>query len=168
MGGRIGRPPVDPEAAFWAKVDRSGGPDACWPWTGARLWSGHGTFKSTTVGKQTASHRWAWYFTYGTWPGNQIDHACHTRDETCRLAGRCSHRACCNPAHLEVVTQRENVRRGRGRVAEHMVATECPKGHPYDEMNTYHRPKGGRGCRTCRAQASREWQARQRAVVGAP
>ncbi len=27
--------------------------------------------------------------------------------------------------------------------------THCPAGHPYDEENTYHRPTGGRVCRTC-------------------
>lgn len=28
---------------FWARVDRSAGPDNCWPWQGSRVSSGHGT-----------------------------------------------------------------------------------------------------------------------------
>lgn len=27
--------------------------------------------------------------------------------------------------------------------------THCPQGHPYDEVNTYRSPKGGRDCRAC-------------------
>ena len=33
--------------------------------------------------------------------------------------------------------------------------THCPKGHPYDEKNTYVTPDGRRECRTCRTEASR-------------
>ena len=43
---------------FWAKVDRSGGPDACWPWTASRTDGGYGVFhptKSEIVG----AHRYA-------------------------------------------------------------------------------------------------------------
>ena len=32
------------EERFWALVDRSGGPDACWPWIGARTEPGYGLF----------------------------------------------------------------------------------------------------------------------------
>lgn len=35
--------------------------------------------------------------------------------------------------------------------------THCPKGHPYDEENTYMRPRGGRDCKTC-MQAKRQVQ----------
>jgi len=32
--------------------------------------------------------------------------------------------------------------------------TSCRRGHPYTTNNTYIRPNGGRGCRTCRRQAA--------------
>lgn len=36
------------------------------------------------------------------------------------------------------------------------LKTECPKGHPYDDANTYVDPKGARRCRACaRADAAR-------------
>jgi hypothetical protein len=28
--------------------------------------------------------------------------------------------------------------------------THCPRGHEYDEANTYHKPNGSRECRACR------------------
>jgi len=35
--------------------------------------------------------------------------------------------------------------------------THCPANHPYDEANTYDRPDGGRGCRTCLRDAKRRY-----------
>ena len=40
----------------------------------------------------------------------------------------------------------------------------CSKGHRYDEENTYHRPQGGRGCKQCVRDRSREYQRRRRAL----
>lgn len=40
----------------------------------------------------------------------------------------------------------------------HANKTRCPAGHPYDEVNTYKRPDGGRGCRTCRRAAGKRWR----------
>lgn len=34
--------------------------------------------------------------------------------------------------------------------------THCPKGHPYDDENTYVRPDGGRECKKCARQRTRE------------
>lgn len=41
--------------------------------------------------------------------------------------------------------------------------THCPQGHPYDEVNTHHRPNQGRKCRTCHREAKRAYDARKRA-----
>src|SRR5689334_7900007 len=30
---------------FWSRVDRSGGPTACWPWMGPRTKDGYGRFR---------------------------------------------------------------------------------------------------------------------------
>lgn len=40
--------------------------------------------------------------------------------------------------------------------------THCPKGHPYDQLNTYVKPSGtGRSCRTCHRDKSRRYRANQ-------
>jgi hypothetical protein len=38
----------------------------------------------------------------------------------------------------------------------------CPRQHPYDEVNTYLRPNGGRGCKACRRAQSRAFEQRKR------
>lgn len=50
---------------------------------------------------------------------------------------------CCNPNHLEAVSNAENLR-GAGA----MVHT-CPAGHPYDDTNTHYDLAGHRRCRQC-------------------
>jgi hypothetical protein len=40
--------------------------------------------------------------------------------------------------------------------------THCPKGHPYDEENTYYPVDGGRQCKTCSRAATRERRKRLR------
>lgn len=61
-------------------------------------------------------------------------------------------RRCVNPAHLEVVTHAENVR--RGMVGSNTRAkTTCPEGHPYDRTR---KSDGARLCSTCRRRQDRE------------
>ena len=80
---------------FWSKVDRSGGPDACWTWTGARV-RGYGQF-GLTRGFQVRAHRHSFMLANGDIPdGMCILHACNNP-------------ACVNPAHLSVGTQLENM-----------------------------------------------------------
>jgi HNH endonuclease len=89
-------PPRTLAERFWAKVDRSAGPDGCWPWTGARFWFGHGAIKID--GRPWGAHRIAWELTNGPIPdGLQANH-------------RCDNPPCCNPAHLFLGTQLDNVR----------------------------------------------------------
>lgn len=81
---------------FWAKVDRSGGPSACWPWLGARLRGAHGQL--TQHGKRRVASRVAWELTRGPIPAGKF--VCH----------RCDRGECCNPEHLFIGTQAENMR----------------------------------------------------------
>ena len=90
------------EARFWAKVDRSGGPDACWLWQGARSTNGYGQF---CIGQYPGggnimrhAHRVAYALVHGPiGPGKSILH-------------KCDNQLCVNPAHLRPGTHRENMR----------------------------------------------------------
>jgi hypothetical protein len=63
-------------------------------------------------------------------------------------------RICCNPTHLEPVTNRENSIRGDGPRLTHervFERTHCLSGkHLFDEKNTYWY-KGRRRCKQCAA-----------------
>lgn len=82
---------------FWAKVDQSGGPDACWPWTASLGTTGYGQVsRRGRMGKKC--HRIAWELTNGPIPtGGAILHVCDNRP-------------CCNPAHLRLGTIGDNNR----------------------------------------------------------
>lgn len=132
---------------FFAKVDVST-IDQCWLWTAHLNNKGYGEFSFN--GKVALAHRVAYELFVEPIPeGLVIDHV--------RSRG-CVSTACVNPAHLEPVTQRENMR--RGAVA---TATHCSKGHPFNEANTYVR-KSGRYCRACRLRSNREYQARKKTL----
>jgi hypothetical protein len=156
---------------FEQKVDRSGGPDACHPWTGA-LSSGYGVM--TVEGKKgnVYVHRWAYEHFVGPIPeGIIVGHTCHDLDLSCR-GGECPHRRCANQTHLKPMTHGDNLRAGRGaeRTRERRAAirpTHCPQGHPYAGENLYIHPLGHRCCRACGREASRRYKARQTAKARA-
>lgn len=129
-----------PEERFWAKVQRGAGDD-CWPWAASRYSNGYGQFG------HVLAHRFSYELAVGPIPaGLVIDHTC-------------GQRYCVNPAHLEAVTPRENVRRGyapnvAARLRRDMMylRERCKNGHELTEDNTYVTPREGwRQCRTCRA-----------------
>lgn len=92
----------------------------------------------------TAAHRWLYERWVGPIPdGLELDHLCHD-PYTCLAGTACPHRRCVNPAHLALVTPEENKARSSKRVVTH-----CPRGHEYDEANTYISKKGCRCCRAC-------------------
>lgn len=138
-----------PATRFWAKVDKSGGPDACWLWIGGLAGKGYGRFYDGT--RDVYAHRWAWEQANGPIPTDlQIDHVCHNRDSSCP-GGECSHRRCVNPAHLEAVDCRTNLLRGNTVTAARAAVTHCPRGHEYTPENTYiSSTHGGRDCKICR------------------
>jgi hypothetical protein len=76
--------PQDTTSRFWSKVDRSGGPNACWPWLAGINEKGYGRFRMD--GKLHRANRVAFFLTHGHWPQT----ARHT----------CDNPPCCNPAHI--------------------------------------------------------------------
>lgn len=109
----------------------------CWIWIGAK-WARYGKFYVRP--KRHSAHRWGYEALVGPIPdGLELDHLCRNL-------------LCVNPDHLEPVTHEENVRRGIvGAVnrARQRAVTHCPKGHPYNEQNTYYAARGSRNCRVC-------------------
>lgn len=105
---------------FWSHVDKDGpvpqhrpelGP--CWLWTGASDIKGYGRLRRRNGRGYHKAHRLAYEALVGPIPeGLVLDHVCHN-GSGCAGGDGCPHRACVNPAHLEPVTQRTNVRRGR-------------------------------------------------------
>ncbi len=132
---------------LWAKVDRRG-PDECWPWLGKVTTHGYG--KVFQDGRLQSVHRLAYQELVGEIPdGLLIDHTCH-KPEECAGGTSCPHRSCCNPAHMEPVTNHENIMRGNTPAARHAAKTHCPQGHPYDEVNTRIRVTRTGFARACR------------------
>lgn len=131
--------PADPIARFWARVDRRGADD-CWPWLAGAVPGGYGRFH--VDGRPVATHRFAYELACGPIPdGLQLDHLCRNR-------------ICVNPAHLEPVTCRENVRRGIGISAVNARKTSCDHGHPLSGDNLVI-VCGRRTCRACRVEINK-------------
>ncbi len=145
--------PPEAQDRFWSKVS-VGGPDECWLWTGGTSREGYPYFK--LGGKTRYAHRLAYVTEFGPIPLMTVDHVCHNRDGGC-LGGPCPHRRCVNPAHLEAVPQRLNVRRGRGRAAVNAAKTHCIRGHEFTPENTMRQTRG-RLCRQCNRDYQREWK----------
>lgn len=143
------------------RLDKSGGPDACWPWMGSRNTGGSGkNHGSIQAGRMVKAHRIAWILAGGPVP-----------DGMCVLH-RCDNPPCCNPAHLFLGTVADNNRdrdaKGRSNRAANLALgplknasrTACVHGHAYDEQNTGRRPGGERWCRACARDRARKARAR--------
>lgn len=81
-------------SAFWSRAGR-GALDECWLWSGARTGAGYGVV--TLLGREVSVHRLAWELERGPIPvGMSVLH-------------RCDVRHCCNPAHLFLGSQADNI-----------------------------------------------------------
>lgn len=112
-----------PELRFWAKVDKSAGPDGCWPWLGRKNASGYGDWQSeartaSCDGTRVRAHRYAYTASGGFLAADQV------------LRHLCNNPVCCNPAHLAPGTHADNV-------ADKVAAGRQPRGsgHPSSKLD---------------------------------
>jgi hypothetical protein len=121
-------------ARFWAKVRKT---ETCWYWLGAISQTGYARF-----GAKHYAHRIAWELEHGTVLPTRAESNL-SLDHLCRV------RSCVNPAHMELIEQGENIRRG-----EKCNGEECPHGHPFPEFKR-RRANGQHFCIACRREADR-------------
>lgn len=81
---------------IWGLVDKSAGPDACWPWKGNRDPEGYGHICLAGIGSRSA-HRIVLSMSLNR-PLLPQEFALH----------RCDNPPCCNPAHLWAGSTQEN------------------------------------------------------------
>jgi HNH endonuclease len=103
-----------PEERWWARIDKNGpiperypelGP--CWLWTGHINVYGYGHF-SAAMNHPVRAHRWGFERYVGPIPeGKEPDHLCGVRACVKVIPDEVG------PAHFELVTHLENVRRGK-------------------------------------------------------
>ena len=96
----------DPIERFWSHVDKSSGPDNCWPWVAFRDKRGYGT-TGWRGRRGLKAHRVAYEIHHGPIEkGLLVIHSCDNP-------------SCCNLAHLRLGTHRDNTRDkvARGRQA---------------------------------------------------
>jgi hypothetical protein len=112
-------------------------PEGHWLWTGRVAKNGYGQVRIRGILKY--AHRAVWELLRGPIPEDK--HLDHVKARGCEI------RHCCNPEHLEPVTQQENNRRAAHR------KTHCPRGHDYSVYGVLtSNSKGGvkQRCRLCR------------------
>ena len=112
--------PIDLEyvdvSRFWSHVDVRG-PRECWPWLAYKLPKGYGYFSVTKPKRRNLrSHRVAWAITNGSDPG--VMDVLHS----------CDNPPCCNPAHLSLGNNSENMAQAyeRGRKVSNLRGESSP------------------------------------------
>ena len=119
------------EQKFWDKVDKSAGPDECWPWLGYIGSDGYG--RHSLNQKPARAHRLAWSLVNGEIPDGGL--ICHT----------CDNPVCANPSHLWLGDAKSNMQDkiAKGR---QMWGGKCRRGH---DLSVTAIPANGGAARRC-------------------
>jgi len=126
----------------------------CWNWTAAKLKNrGYGVFNFR--GKTELVHRLLFAWLIEPLPqgkrGLVLDHVV------------CNNRACCNPKHLKLGTQKSNALRGSSPPSINSRKTHCLHGHllPSKPNEFWGKTRVGRRCLICRRiNANRRYHSR--------
>ena len=117
---------------FWVKVEAN--KSGCWDWTACKIKGGYGMIG--WHGKVVLAHRLAYQVLDSPIPsGLELDHLCRNT-------------SCVNPAHLEPVTHKENIRRGAWAIHAR-GATYCRHGHALEGDGTLVDSEGQKRCLRC-------------------
>lgn len=107
----------------------------CWIWIGATTTNGYGNVRVNKIGYRT--HRLMYMWLVDPIPNGKgknipvLDHICNNR-------------LCCNPAHLRLISDKENILKGNGATARKARQTHCKNGHLLPNPI-----RGHRRCKIC-------------------
>jgi hypothetical protein len=137
-------------AAFWSKV-KIGEPDECWPWKGRKRKS-YGYIR--WEGRQTGAHRVA-LFLSGTYlpEGMNVLHACDNPP-------------CCNPKHLFVGNQKQNVADRVAKMRSAKGEQLCSKLKETDVLDLRADRKAGATYKELASRYGIHWQTAYKIVAG--
>lgn len=123
--------------------------NGCWVWMGRRNSEGYGQIHLRKA--YWFVHRLMYEFLKGpVKPGDVVDHLC-------------GNKACCNPDHLDAVSQSQNLK--RRLKAPRRFPRWCSNGHMLEGRNigwTTRRGKRVMYCKACRAEKNRRYYAKRR------
>jgi hypothetical protein len=123
-------------------------PNNCWEYTGALTPQGYS--QTRYLDQAELTHRLVYRLLCPEKYNYQLI-VCH----------KCDNKKCFNPDHLYMGTYSENMYDSLAR-GQRELKTHCLYGHEYTPENTYLIPTGGRDCRKCMAQRTKEWRKRRR------
>lgn len=99
----------------------------CWLWTGAKDGAGYGI--CFVRGKRERIHRVMYALNVGPVPRG------HKARRFFQVHHVCRNTSCCNPDHLQLVSQRHNVLEGISPPAVNATKTHCIRGHVLERRN---------------------------------
>lgn len=144
------RTTVESRVARLSKVDETSG---CWVWGGSKDKDGYGKVRVKFPNGRVAylAHRMTFMHFVGDIPdGKEVDHICKNT-------------SCINPAHLRLLTHRENVEAGDYKTHHrNAVKTHCIHGHALTAENIRiqrHKNTVMRHCKLCAKDRSKKYNA---------